>query len=721
MAYNGNSSKIVSSSFLYSTLQTFYTKIKGLLNKKLDFNIHIAQGEAGVNGCVAFAKIKISRSYVNRPIEFTLIRRGSVTPCRVSVTFKNLDGVDPDVQELSYCGDNYGVFINKIDTSTWLLCYRKSEPYDSITIAKTHIAQDGVEITYVDTFMETKPADNVINAKLGYNVGYSQTSTTADTATKLKTARTIQTNLSSTSSTSFDGSSNVTPGITGVLPVANGGTGQTGGRDSANYFINALATGASKPSDEDYFISQYVDGGETTTTYHRRPIRLLWEYIKDKTDKLYSLSSHTHNKSDVSDLNIKLTNEDLDTIKNVGFYYGGGENGVLNKPTSVDAFGLIVFQSANGWYTQLLYASNLGKQLYTRWYDGSTWTNWVKEVYIKNLSISGNNITLTKTDGTTKTLNADYIPLSGSTSITGALRTTGELQSTTPNGLRIAYGGCGAILRNDGNYTYLLLTENGDPYGSWNDLRPINIDNSTGFVTFSNGLKGTLTGNADSATNADKLDGYHGDNYMLHYGNYGASYFGSNDLNKWTRCGSFAIQSGCANAPADRGEDTWGTILVVRGTSDRITQYVTFWNESGQPLWYRCLNGSSWTSWTKVRDGGNANTATTSTTSSFSHNLNSTGFGNGTLTYLQTSGDFYDNTGWCHYIIANHGSGDSYYNHTIALPFWDAPMYQRQAGSTGARSGWQQFYTTENLTYGTQSLTPGTSSLKSGHIYLQYE
>ena len=48
-------------------------------------------------------------------------------------------------------------------------------------------------------------------------------------------------------------------------------------------------------------------------------------------------------------------------------------------------------------------------------------------------------------------------------------------------------------------------------------------------------------------------------------------------------------------------------------------------------------------------------------------------------------------------------------------------MYQRQAGSTGARSGWQKFYTTENLTYGTQSLTPGTSSLKSGHIYLQYE
>lgn len=52
-------------------------------------------------------------------------------------------------------------------------------------------------------------------------------SDTANTATKLATARTIQTNLASTSTASFDGSANVTPGVTGVLPVANGGTGNS--------------------------------------------------------------------------------------------------------------------------------------------------------------------------------------------------------------------------------------------------------------------------------------------------------------------------------------------------------------------------------------------------------------------------------------------------------------------------------------------------------------
>ena len=52
-------------------------------------------------------------------------------------------------------------------------------------------------------------------------------SDTANTATKLATARTIQTNLASDSTASFDGSANVTPGVTGVLPVANGGTGNS--------------------------------------------------------------------------------------------------------------------------------------------------------------------------------------------------------------------------------------------------------------------------------------------------------------------------------------------------------------------------------------------------------------------------------------------------------------------------------------------------------------
>lgn len=50
---------------------------------------------------------------------------------------------------------------------------------------------------------------------------------TTGSAATLTTSRTFQTDLASTSSASFNGSANVTPGVTGTLGAANGGTGQS--------------------------------------------------------------------------------------------------------------------------------------------------------------------------------------------------------------------------------------------------------------------------------------------------------------------------------------------------------------------------------------------------------------------------------------------------------------------------------------------------------------
>lgn len=49
----------------------------------------------------------------------------------------------------------------------------------------------------------------------------------AATATKLKASKTFQTNLASESAVGFDGSANVTPGVTGTLGLSHGGTGAT--------------------------------------------------------------------------------------------------------------------------------------------------------------------------------------------------------------------------------------------------------------------------------------------------------------------------------------------------------------------------------------------------------------------------------------------------------------------------------------------------------------
>ena len=61
----------------------------------------------------------------------------------------------------------------------------------------------------------------------------------------------------------------------------------TGTSVSLSTLINGLSTGSSTPVDADYYVSQYVGGGTTTTSYHRRPMSALWTYIKGKADSVY--------------------------------------------------------------------------------------------------------------------------------------------------------------------------------------------------------------------------------------------------------------------------------------------------------------------------------------------------------------------------------------------------------------------------------------------------
>ncbi len=78
------------------------------------------------------------------------------------------------------------------------------------------------------------------------------------------------------------------------------GKSDTGHTHDLSAMINKLSTGTSAPSDADYYVSQYAGGGTTTTSYHRRPMSSLWNYIKGKADGLYqpkgnyAASGHTH-------------------------------------------------------------------------------------------------------------------------------------------------------------------------------------------------------------------------------------------------------------------------------------------------------------------------------------------------------------------------------------------------------------------------------------------
>lgn len=71
----------------------------------------------------------------------------------------------------------------------------------------------------------------------------ANSATSATTATKLSTARSMSVNLGSTSSASFDGSTNASLGVSGILPVTNGGTGYSNYNGLANILQNYMSTG----------------------------------------------------------------------------------------------------------------------------------------------------------------------------------------------------------------------------------------------------------------------------------------------------------------------------------------------------------------------------------------------------------------------------------------------------------------------------------------------
>ena len=75
----------------------------------------------------------------------------------------------------------------------------------------------------------------------------------------------------------------------------------------------------------------------------------------------------------------------------------------------------------------------------------------------------------------------------GAATFASHIAVSGEVRSTSAKAFRAVYGSYGFFIYNDGNSTYFMLTAKDDQYGTYNTLRPLYINNSTGAVTMSNG------------------------------------------------------------------------------------------------------------------------------------------------------------------------------------------------------------------------------------------
>ncbi|WP_158812081.1 hypothetical protein [Beijerinckia sp. L45] len=71
----------------------------------------------------------------------------------------------------------------------------------------------------------------------------------------------------------------------------------------------------------------------------------------------------------------------------------------------------------------------------------------------------------------------------------GTINCNGEIQTTSANSYRSVYGNYASFWRQDGGNLYLMLTNSGDQYGSWNGLRPFMVGVSNGYVQMLNGVE----------------------------------------------------------------------------------------------------------------------------------------------------------------------------------------------------------------------------------------
>lgn len=146
-----------------------------------------------------------------------------------------------------------------------------------------------------------------------------------------------------------------------------------------------------------------------------------------------------------------LSGIDLNTTLTPGFYYGGGGNNCTNKPSNVDAFGLIVYKTANGYTTQELTEGNTtpGKK-YIRQHTGSAWSSWTQMKYTDNNTTytltqdasDGHKITLTPSSGTATTITIPDNNTTYSTATTSANGLMSSTDKTKMNNTNVAWGTC---------------------------------------------------------------------------------------------------------------------------------------------------------------------------------------------------------------------------------------------------------------------------------------
>lgn len=140
---------------------------------------------------------------------------------------------------------------------------------------------------HAGTYTSTEPTSGTLQSHEYFTI--LNNTSNATSATRLQTARTIRTNLGSTSTASFDGTANITPGITGILAVSHGGTGASSA-STARTNLGAAAAEHTHSFTDDITGTVPVSRGGTGA----------WDAGAARTNLGAAAKDHDHSASDIT-------------------------------------------------------------------------------------------------------------------------------------------------------------------------------------------------------------------------------------------------------------------------------------------------------------------------------------------------------------------------------------------------------------------------------------
>ena len=260
----------------------------------------------------------------------------------------------------------------------------------------------------------------------------------------------------------------------------------------------------------------------------------------------------------------------------------------------------------------------------------------------------------------------------------------------TVSGVKTFNGGCWSIAASESNEITTEHFGNSKYYNNANTTLVNNgwsITNAIKFRWYSDyWLIGNIrSGNTDTAgfgiafrdnTNVRQIDCFRVTKEEAYIKGYIALHTGNSSVSKSGE--TLTVNIG-GTSYSLTNTNTWRGITDSYSGTDST---ISLSQKGGNNLYNSLLNGYA-------SSAGNAE---------YSHKLDIHGYSSQGLSFYQTARSFDSSPeGWAHYIIANHGNGESYYHYTIRLPFWSIPQYRRQVGSTSDVTQWYNFITEENI------------------------